>query len=96
MRYAIKCWVDEQATQKALVGDPKPKARKTTSASSSTTSCSQSATKREIQIQAKLDQLLERIELQDKNYQKTRDVKWLVLASLGDVWLCLHFLYYEY
>ncbi|KAA0054537.1 NBS-LRR type resistance protein [Cucumis melo var. makuwa] len=22
MRYAIRCWVDDQATQKALVGDP--------------------------------------------------------------------------
>ncbi|KAA0058928.1 CACTA en-spm transposon protein [Cucumis melo var. makuwa] len=47
----------------------KPKARKTTSASSSTTSCSQSATEREIKIQAKLVQALERIELQDRNFQ---------------------------
>ena len=39
------------------------------SASSSTTSCSQLATEREIQIQAKLDQALERIELQDRNFQ---------------------------
>ncbi|KAA0059655.1 CACTA en-spm transposon protein [Cucumis melo var. makuwa] len=38
---------------------PKPKACKTTSANSSTTSCSQSATNRDIQIQAKLDQALE-------------------------------------
>uniref|UniRef100_A0A9I9E5H2 NBS-LRR type resistance protein n=1 Tax=Cucumis melo TaxID=3656 RepID=A0A9I9E5H2_CUCME len=22
MKYAIRCWVDDQATQKALVGDP--------------------------------------------------------------------------
>ncbi|KAA0047913.1 NBS-LRR type resistance protein [Cucumis melo var. makuwa] len=25
MRYAIRCWVDDQATQKALVGDPNRK-----------------------------------------------------------------------
>ncbi|KAA0046746.1 uncharacterized protein E6C27_scaffold216G00280 [Cucumis melo var. makuwa] len=54
---------------KGLGWGPKPKARKTTSASSSTTSCSQSATEREIQIQDKLDQALERIKLQDRNYQ---------------------------
>ncbi|KAA0042261.1 CACTA en-spm transposon protein [Cucumis melo var. makuwa] len=47
----------------------KPKARKTTGASNSTTSCSQSVTERDIQIQAKFDQALERIELQDRNYQ---------------------------
>ncbi|TYK14230.1 CACTA en-spm transposon protein [Cucumis melo var. makuwa] len=47
----------------------KPKAHKTTSASNSTTSCSQSVTERDIQIQAKFDQALERIELQDRNYQ---------------------------
>ncbi|TYK08467.1 CACTA en-spm transposon protein [Cucumis melo var. makuwa] len=54
---------------KGLGWGPKSKAHKTTSASSSTTSCSQSATKREIQIQVILDQALERIELQDRNYQ---------------------------
>ncbi|KAA0051709.1 CACTA en-spm transposon protein [Cucumis melo var. makuwa] len=54
---------------KGLGWGPKPKARKTTSASNFTTSCSQSATEREIQIQAKLDQALERIELQDRNFQ---------------------------
>ncbi|KAA0046333.1 NBS-LRR type resistance protein [Cucumis melo var. makuwa] len=40
---------------KGLGWRPKLKASKTTSASSFTTSCSQSATEREIQIQAKLD-----------------------------------------
>ncbi|KAA0065324.1 CACTA en-spm transposon protein [Cucumis melo var. makuwa] len=53
---------------KGLGWGPKPKARKRMSVSSSTTSYSQSATEREIQIQAKLDQGLERIELQDRNY----------------------------
>ncbi|KAA0032048.1 CACTA en-spm transposon protein [Cucumis melo var. makuwa] len=53
---------------KSLVGDL-PKARKTMSESNSMTSCSQSATEREIQIQAKLDQALEQIELQDRNFQ---------------------------
>ncbi|KAA0054699.1 zinc finger protein ZPR1-like protein [Cucumis melo var. makuwa] len=54
---------------KGLGWGPKSKARKTTCASSSTTSCSQSTTEREIQIQAKLDQALEQNELQDRNYQ---------------------------
>ncbi|KAA0040862.1 CACTA en-spm transposon protein [Cucumis melo var. makuwa] len=54
---------------KGLGWGPKPKARKMMSASSFTTSCFQSATKREIQILAKLDQALERIELQDRNFQ---------------------------
>ncbi|KAA0040189.1 CACTA en-spm transposon protein [Cucumis melo var. makuwa] len=53
---------------KGLGWGPKPKVCKMTSDSSSTTSCSQSTTKREIQIQAKLDQALERIELQDRNF----------------------------
>ncbi|KAA0063205.1 CACTA en-spm transposon protein [Cucumis melo var. makuwa] len=62
----IKCWNSSPSLPQK---GPKPKARKTTSASSSTTSWSQSATEREIQIQAKLDQALERIKLQDRNYQ---------------------------
>ncbi|KAA0066296.1 CACTA en-spm transposon protein [Cucumis melo var. makuwa] len=47
---------------------PKSKARRTASASSSSTSCSQS-TKKEIELQAKLHEALERIEVQDKNHQ---------------------------
>ncbi|KAA0052812.1 uncharacterized protein E6C27_scaffold773G00030 [Cucumis melo var. makuwa] len=54
---------------KGLGWRPKSKARKTTSASSFMTSCLQPATKREIQIRVKLDQALERIEVQDRNYQ---------------------------
>ncbi|KAA0063986.1 uncharacterized protein E5676_scaffold1415G00020 [Cucumis melo var. makuwa] len=54
---------------KGLGWEPKRKAFKTTSANSSMTSCSQSATEREIQIQVKCDQALEQIELQDRNYQ---------------------------
>uniref|UniRef100_A0A9I9EB82 CACTA en-spm transposon protein n=1 Tax=Cucumis melo TaxID=3656 RepID=A0A9I9EB82_CUCME len=47
---------------------PKPKARRTTSASSSSTSCSQSIQK-EIELQTKLNEALERIEVQDRNHQ---------------------------
>ncbi|KAA0031738.1 zinc finger protein ZPR1-like protein [Cucumis melo var. makuwa] len=47
---------------KGLGWRPKPKVRKTTSASSSTTSCPQSIEK-EIQLQAKLNEALERIEV---------------------------------
>ncbi|KAA0050066.1 CACTA en-spm transposon protein [Cucumis melo var. makuwa] len=68
IRYAIRCWVDDQATQKAFGWGPKPKARRTASASSLSTSCSQS-TEKEIELQAKLHEALERIEVQDKNHQ---------------------------
>ncbi|KAA0056747.1 CACTA en-spm transposon protein [Cucumis melo var. makuwa] len=47
---------------------PKPKARRTASASSSSTSSSQS-TQKEIELQAKLHEALERIEVQDRNHQ---------------------------
>uniref|UniRef100_A0A9I9E5X0 CACTA en-spm transposon protein n=1 Tax=Cucumis melo TaxID=3656 RepID=A0A9I9E5X0_CUCME len=47
---------------------PKPKARRTASASNSLTSCSQS-TEKEIELQAKLHEALERIEVQDRNHQ---------------------------
>ncbi|TYK31695.1 CACTA en-spm transposon protein [Cucumis melo var. makuwa] len=53
---------------KGLGWGPKPKARRTTSASSSSTSCSQS-TEKEIELQAKLHEALERIEVQDRNHQ---------------------------
>ncbi|TYK07995.1 zinc finger protein ZPR1-like protein [Cucumis melo var. makuwa] len=53
---------------KGLGWGPKPKARRTTSASSSSTSCSQS-TEKEIELQAKLNEALERIEVQDRNHQ---------------------------
>ncbi|KAA0036796.1 CACTA en-spm transposon protein [Cucumis melo var. makuwa] len=53
---------------KGLGWGPKPKARRTASASSSSTSCSQS-TQKEIELQAKLHEALERIEVQDRNYQ---------------------------
>ncbi|KAA0033996.1 CACTA en-spm transposon protein [Cucumis melo var. makuwa] len=53
---------------KGLGWGPKPKARKTASASSSSTSCSQS-TEKEIELQAKLQEALERIEVQDRNHQ---------------------------
>ncbi|TYK11874.1 zinc finger protein ZPR1-like protein [Cucumis melo var. makuwa] len=53
---------------KGLGWEPKPKVRKTTSASSSTTSCPQSIEK-EIELQAKLNETLERIEVQDRNHQ---------------------------
>uniref|UniRef100_A0A9I9EDE3 CACTA en-spm transposon protein n=1 Tax=Cucumis melo TaxID=3656 RepID=A0A9I9EDE3_CUCME len=46
----------------------KPKARRTASASSSSTSCSQSIEK-EIELQAKFHEALERIEVQDRNHQ---------------------------
>ncbi|KAA0032480.1 CACTA en-spm transposon protein [Cucumis melo var. makuwa] len=53
---------------KGLGWGPKPKARRTASASSSSTSCSQS-TEKEIELQAKLQEALERIEVQDRNHQ---------------------------
>ncbi|TYK11065.1 CACTA en-spm transposon protein [Cucumis melo var. makuwa] len=53
---------------KGLGWGPKPKARRTASASSSSTSCSQS-TKKEIELQAKLHEALEWIEVQDRNHQ---------------------------
>ncbi|KAA0047171.1 CACTA en-spm transposon protein [Cucumis melo var. makuwa] len=53
---------------KGLGWGPKPKARKTASASSSSTSCLQSIEK-EIKLQAKLHEALERIEVQDRNHQ---------------------------
>ncbi|TYK11936.1 potassium transporter 19-like [Cucumis melo var. makuwa] len=52
---------------KGLGWEPKPKARKITCASSSTTSCS-SSTQEEIELQSKLNEALERIELQDRNH----------------------------
>ena len=51
---------------KGLGWGPKPKVRKTTSASSSRTSCLQS-TEKEIELQAKLNEALEQIEMQDRN-----------------------------
>ncbi|KAA0065781.1 CACTA en-spm transposon protein [Cucumis melo var. makuwa] len=53
---------------KGLGWGPKSKARRTASASSSSTSCSQS-TEKEIELQAKLHEALERIEVQDRNHQ---------------------------
>ncbi|KAA0054862.1 zinc finger protein ZPR1-like protein [Cucumis melo var. makuwa] len=53
---------------KGLGWGPKLKAHKTVSASSSLTSCSQS-TEKEIELQAKLHEVLERIEVQDRNHQ---------------------------
>ncbi|TYK03054.1 CACTA en-spm transposon protein [Cucumis melo var. makuwa] len=53
---------------KGLGWGPKPKARRTTSARSSSTSCSQSV-QNEIELQAKLNEALERIEVQDRNHQ---------------------------
>ncbi|TYK18179.1 CACTA en-spm transposon protein [Cucumis melo var. makuwa] len=53
---------------KGLGWGPKPKARRTASASSSSRSCSQS-TEKEIELQAKLHEALERIEVQDRNHQ---------------------------
>ncbi|KAA0066902.1 zinc finger protein ZPR1-like protein [Cucumis melo var. makuwa] len=53
---------------KGLGWGPKPKVCRTASASSSSTSCSQS-TKKEIELQAKLHEALERIEVQDRNHQ---------------------------
>ncbi|KAA0044973.1 CACTA en-spm transposon protein [Cucumis melo var. makuwa] len=53
---------------KGLGWGPKPKARRTASASSSSTSCSQS-TQKEIELQAKLHEALEQIEVQDRNHQ---------------------------
>ncbi|KAA0054221.1 CACTA en-spm transposon protein [Cucumis melo var. makuwa] len=53
---------------KGLGWGPKPKARRTTSASSSSTSCSQS-TQKVIELQAKLNEALKWIEVQDRNHQ---------------------------
>ncbi|KAA0046652.1 CACTA en-spm transposon protein [Cucumis melo var. makuwa] len=53
---------------KGLGWGPKPKDRRTASASSSSTSCLQS-TQKEIELQAKLHETLERIEVQDRNHQ---------------------------
>ncbi|KAL0561445.1 hypothetical protein IC582_001873 [Cucumis melo] len=53
---------------KGLGWGPKLKARRTASASSSSTSCSQS-TEKEIELQAKLHEALEWIEVQDRNHQ---------------------------
>ncbi|TYK27699.1 CACTA en-spm transposon protein [Cucumis melo var. makuwa] len=53
---------------KGLGWGPKPKACRTASASSSSTSYSQS-TEKEIELQAKLHEALERIEIQDRNQQ---------------------------
>uniref|UniRef100_A0A9I9EKC2 CACTA en-spm transposon protein n=1 Tax=Cucumis melo TaxID=3656 RepID=A0A9I9EKC2_CUCME len=53
---------------KGLGWGPKSKARRTASASSSSTSCSQS-TEKEIELQAKLHEALEQIEVQDRNHQ---------------------------
>ncbi|KAA0033533.1 CACTA en-spm transposon protein [Cucumis melo var. makuwa] len=53
---------------KGLGWGPKPKAHRTTSSSSSSTSCSQS-TQKEIELQAKLNEALERIEVQHRNHQ---------------------------
>ncbi|KAA0062346.1 CACTA en-spm transposon protein [Cucumis melo var. makuwa] len=53
---------------KGLGWGPKPKAHRTASASSSSTSCSPS-TEKEIKLQAKLHEALERIEVQDRNHQ---------------------------
>ncbi|KAA0042253.1 hypothetical protein E6C27_scaffold824G00340 [Cucumis melo var. makuwa] len=53
----------------AILGwGPKSKARRTVSASSSSTSYSQS-TEKEIELQAKLHEALERIEVQDRSHQ---------------------------
>ncbi|KAA0038444.1 CACTA en-spm transposon protein [Cucumis melo var. makuwa] len=53
---------------KGLGWGPKPKARRTASASNSSTSYSPS-TKKEIELQVKLHEALERIEVQDRNHQ---------------------------
>ncbi|KAA0038349.1 CACTA en-spm transposon protein [Cucumis melo var. makuwa] len=53
---------------KGLSWGHKSKARRTARASSSSTSCSQS-TEKEIELQAKLHEALERIEVQDRNHQ---------------------------
>ena len=51
---------------KDLGWEPKPKAQKTASASSSTTSCSQSTV--ELQLRAALDQAMQQIEEHTRNY----------------------------
>ncbi|KAA0050387.1 zinc finger protein ZPR1-like protein [Cucumis melo var. makuwa] len=53
---------------KGLGWGPKLKARRTTSASSSSTSCSLS-TQKDIELQAKLNEALEQIEVQHRNHQ---------------------------
>ncbi|TYK09466.1 CACTA en-spm transposon protein [Cucumis melo var. makuwa] len=53
---------------KGLGWGPKSKARRTTSASSSSTSCLQS-TEKEIELQDKLNKALEQIKMQDRNHQ---------------------------
>ncbi|KAA0045869.1 uncharacterized protein E5676_scaffold299G002450 [Cucumis melo var. makuwa] len=53
---------------KGLGWGSKSKVRRTTSASSSSTSCPQS-TQKEIELQAKVNETLERIEVQDRNHQ---------------------------
>ncbi|KAA0061298.1 CACTA en-spm transposon protein [Cucumis melo var. makuwa] len=53
---------------KGLGWGPKPKVRRTMSASSSSTSCLQS-TQKEIELQAKLNEALERIDVQDRIHQ---------------------------
>ncbi|XP_050944266.1 uncharacterized protein LOC103491642 isoform X2 [Cucumis melo] len=53
---------------KGLGWGPKLKVCKTTSASNSTMSCPQS-TEKEIELQAKINEALERIEVQDRNHQ---------------------------
>ncbi|KAA0037643.1 NBS-LRR type resistance protein [Cucumis melo var. makuwa] len=70
MRNAIRCWVDNQATQKALVGDlsRKPARREVQTVSQ----CHVRSPQKEIQLQAKLDEALERIERieeQTRNHQ---------------------------
>ncbi|TYK23194.1 CACTA en-spm transposon protein [Cucumis melo var. makuwa] len=52
---------------KDLGWGPKPKARKITSASSSTISCS-SSTQKQIELQSKINEALEQIEVQDRNH----------------------------
>ncbi|KAA0053563.1 NBS-LRR type resistance protein [Cucumis melo var. makuwa] len=68
MRYAIRCWVDDQATQKALVGDPsrRPAERQVQAVRRHLV---RSPQKKEIELQAKLHEALERIEVQDRNHQ---------------------------
>ncbi|KAA0048582.1 uncharacterized protein E5676_scaffold236G00180 [Cucumis melo var. makuwa] len=53
---------------KGLGWGPKPKAHRTTSASSSLTSCPQS-TQKDIELQTKLNEALEQIDVQDRNHQ---------------------------
>ncbi|TYK14242.1 hypothetical protein E5676_scaffold1121G00240 [Cucumis melo var. makuwa] len=65
----VYVWDGYPAVVLAILGwGPKSKARRTVSASSSSTSYSQS-TEKEIELQAKLHEALERIEVQDRNHQ---------------------------